>query len=82
VTCDHQDSSLRYLENADAVAELLQRGVNPALIDLVQSQHPEDDADIHVCDACNELLFLMPDENDPDSELRQVWCITDKGKGQ
>jgi hypothetical protein len=79
--CAHPDASLRYLNNADAIAELLRRQVHPSLIDLVQSTHTEDDVDVHVCGACGELLLLMPNEDDPDSDVRPVWMISAKGKG-
>jgi hypothetical protein len=79
--CDHPESSLQYLEPADAIAEFLKRDMHEFLVDLVESTHPLDDVDVHECTDCGELLLLVPNADDPDSELREVWAITDKGKG-
>ena len=80
--CDHPESSLRYLEPADAVAELIKRpGYKQAFIDLIQSAHPDDDVDVELCLSCGELLFLMPDDDTPQTGLRRVWLATNEGKG-
>jgi len=78
--CDHPD--IRYLERADAIAEFVNRGAHPMLVDLMQSQDPLDDVDVHVCADCDELLLLVVDPSFPDPDLRSVWVITDKGKGK
>jgi len=80
--CDHPESSLRYLEPADAVAELIKRhGYNQLFIDVIQSAHPDDDVDVELRLLCGELLFLMPDDDTRRTGLRRVWLATDKGKG-
>jgi hypothetical protein len=75
--CDHPD--LRYVEPADAISKFIRRGMEPLLIDLVQSPDPGDDADIHECEDCGELFILIPDEGETCDRCR-VWKITDQGK--